>query len=83
MSKTKDILKNIINDFSVDKFTNLFREKSQKFKPHKTVLDGYNDEDFDNVLLIGKIDFDDGELSICAISVNHDLSEKSGKKKTI
>ena len=81
MSKTKDILKNIINDFSVDKFTNLFREKSQKFKPHKTVLDGYNDEDFDNVLLIGKIDFDDGELSICAISVNHDLSEKSGKKK--
>lgn len=80
MSKAKDILENIINDFSVDKFTNLFREKNQKFEPHKTALDEYNDENFNNGLVIGKINFDDGEFLICTFLVNRHLSEKSGKK---
>ena len=74
-------LKEIISDFDPEKFRDFFREKNSKFSPKKEDFRGYDDENFNNSLKIGDIDFpDDTNMIICAMKTDNSLSERSGKK---
>ncbi|MBN1971506.1 MAG: hypothetical protein JW870_19230 [Candidatus Delongbacteria bacterium] len=81
MSEAKQILDNVINDFSIDKFIRFFREISRQFVAHEENYSRYNDDDFKNGLKLGEINFSDSEcLIICAFKVKKELSERAGKK---
>jgi len=43
---SKEILKNIIENFSTEKFIHFFRNKNTSFRPIQENLFNYNDEDF-------------------------------------
>ena len=78
---SREILQNIIKDFSPDKFVRFFREKNRAFAPIQEELVQYNDQDFKNGLKLGEIKFSDIEqLAICAFQASQPLSERSGKK---
>jgi len=80
MSREK--LKEIIDDFSPNKFRDFFRLKSRTFRPYLERLSQYDDEDFTQALFIGEIPFDNGQkLGIYSFRVNGELNERSGKKK--
>ena len=75
------MLKEIINDFDVNRFTRFFREKNRAFAPRQEDLFHYDDENFKNVYKLGEIKFADvEELIICTFKVMKSLTERSGKK---
>jgi len=78
---SKEILKNIIENFSTEKFIHFFRNKNTSFRPIQENLFNYNDEDFTLGEKIGEIKFQDSNLIICSFQVLKGLSERSGKKK--
>jgi len=81
MIEAKQLLESIINDFSVEKLSRFFREKSRQFVVHEEIYSRYNDEDFKNGSKLGEINFSDGDsLIICAFEVKKELSERAGKK---
>ena len=76
-----EFLHNIINDFSLEKFTRFFRDKNRSFSPRQESFDYYNDESFIDGLKIGEIKFPETEqLIVCGFKVQQPLSERSGKK---
>jgi len=87
-----EILKNIINDFNVEKFTRFFRAKNDKFKyPNElmdydkaknnfTLLDSKHLTGFAEGRKLAEGKLDDGELIVCSFLVKQPLSERSGKK---
>ena len=78
---SREILQDIIEGFSPDKFTRFFREKNRAFAPRKEELSQYSDESFKNGLKLGEINFATSEqMIICIFEVNQPLSERSGKK---
>lgn len=78
---SKEIIKDIIEDFDTEKFIRFFREKNRAFAPRKEELIYYNDVNFKNGLKLGKIKLGDAEvLLICAFKVTQPLTERSGKK---
>ncbi len=79
-SRAKEMLQDIIGNFSPDKFERFFRNKSRKFKSVNKSIDD-NDEHFRDVKKIGQIEFEDTtELSVYSIKVKKTLSERSSKK---
>ncbi|MCF7894408.1 MAG: N-6 DNA methylase [Candidatus Omnitrophica bacterium] len=79
---SREILQNIIEDFSPDKFIRFFREKSRLFAPRKEDFSQYNDEVFKDSFKLGEINFSPEEqLIICALKTSKNLSERSGKKE--
>jgi len=79
--KTREILQDIIDNFSPDKFTRFFREKNRSFAPQNEELRQYDDGDFQNGLKLGEISFSASEkLIVCAFQANQPLTERSGKK---
>ncbi|MBC8526722.1 MAG: class I SAM-dependent DNA methyltransferase, partial [Candidatus Cloacimonetes bacterium] len=75
------MLKNIIDDFDIERFTRFFRDKNRAFAPIKEKLDRYNDKNFIHGLKLGEIKFTDAEeMIICAFEVTQPLTERSGKK---
>ena len=81
---SKEILQNIINDFSPGKFIRFFRDKNRHFTSLQESIDYYNDEDFSDGKKLGEIVFTPEEkLIVCSFKVNKDLTERSGKKSTI
>ena len=75
------MLKEIINDFDVNRFTRFFREKNRAFAPRQEDLFHYDDENFSSGLKLGEIKFTDAEeLIICTFKVMKSLTERSGKK---
>ena len=77
---SREILKNIIEDFSIEKFIHFFRSKNRLFRPLKEDLSHYNNEDFTTGEKIGTIEFPDNTFIICAFKVLKELTERSGKK---
>ena len=78
---SKEILQDIIAEFSSDKFIQFFREKNRNFSPLREDFTYYNDENFNDGLKIGEIDFSDGQkMIVCAFRAEQHLSERSGKK---
>ena len=81
MSEARQILETIIDDFSAEKFSRFFREKSRQFVAREESHKRYNDNEFKNGLKIGEINFSDNDkMIICAFEVKKELSERSGKK---
>ncbi len=81
MSEARQILDTIIDDFSAEKFSRFFREKSRQFVPHESSFFRYNDANFTNGLKIGEINFSDGDsLIVCAFETTKELSERAGKR---
>ena len=60
MPEVKQILETIINDFSIDKFSRFFHEKSWNFVARAENYSHYNDDDFKNGAKLGEINFSDG-----------------------
>lgn len=77
----REILSDIIANFSSEKFIDFFRKKNTSFRPSDKNAPQYNDDDFTDALYMGEISFDVAEkLIIYAFRVNRDLTERSGKK---
>ncbi|MBU4478045.1 MAG: class I SAM-dependent DNA methyltransferase, partial [Candidatus Omnitrophica bacterium] len=77
----REILDDIIKNFSPDKFTRFFREKSRSFTLRQEAFTLYNDEYFSDGVKLGEIKFSESEkLVVCAFKANRPLSERSGKK---
>jgi adenine-specific DNA-methyltransferase len=78
---SKEILQDIIDSFSPDKFSRFFRDKNRSFSPRQEDVRHYDDENFKNGLKLGEIQFSKTEkLIVCAFQVKQSLSERSGKK---
>ena len=78
---SREILQDIISDFSPDKFIRFFREKHRSFAPRQESFTHYNDEYFSDGIKLGEIKFSESEkLVVCAFKANQPLSERSGKK---
>ena len=78
---SREILKQIIDNFSPEDFIDFFRAKNRSFKPHNEDASEYDDGDFKNALFIGQTPFHQTEnLIIYSFKVNENLSERSGKK---
>jgi len=78
---SKEILQNIVDDFSPEKFIRFFRDKNHSFTPFQESIDYYNDEDFSDGKKLGEIAFTPGEkLIVYSFKVNKNLTERSGKK---
>ena len=54
---SKELLQDIIEDFNPEKFVRFFREKNRSFAPRKEELFQYNDENFQNGIKLGEIQF--------------------------
>ena len=80
-NNSREILKEIIENFSTEKFIHFFRNKNTSFRPMQEDLLNYNDGDFTSGEKIGEIEFQDSNLIICSFQVLEELSERSGKKK--
>ncbi len=81
MSEARQILETIINNFSTEKFSRFFREKSRQFVAREESYAHYNDDDFKNGLKFGELNFQDNDrLLVCIFEAQKELSERSGKK---
>ncbi|MBI4652092.1 hypothetical protein HY745_12620 [Candidatus Desantisbacteria bacterium] len=79
--QSRELLEDIIINFSPDKFTRFFREKNRSFAPQSEELQQYDDGDFKNCLKLGEISFSASEkLIVCTFYTSQPLSERSGKK---
>ena len=79
---SREILEDIIKDFTTEKFIHFFRNKNRSFRPVEENLPIYNNnEDFTCGAKIGEIRFQDNNFIICAFQVLKELTERSGKKK--
>lgn len=81
MSQAREILEDIIKNFSPDKFGRFFREKSRHFAISGQDYCRYDDNNFKNGLNIGEINLPDGKLIICAFLAKKSLTERLGRKK--
>ena len=78
---SREILQDIIDNFSPDKFSRFFRDKNRLFSPRQEDAGHYDDENFKNGLRLGEIKFTDTEkLIVYTFQVKQPLSERSGKK---
>ncbi|MCL4479697.1 MAG: hypothetical protein M1381_11505 [Deltaproteobacteria bacterium] len=78
----KDTLKEIIQNFSPERFIDFFHSKNRfRFRPFTEQVPHYNDDNFTDALFIGEIPFDNvNKLSTYAFRVTKALTERSGKK---
>ena len=53
----REILEDIIKNFSPDKFARFFREKNRSFAPRQESFTHYNDEYFSDGIKLGEIKF--------------------------
>ncbi len=77
---SKELLKNIIEDFNPDKFSGFFREKNRKFERTKENLSEYNDDKFIGCTKLGEIKFESDNTFFVLIKSKNELTEKSAKK---
>ncbi|MFA7314373.1 MAG: N-6 DNA methylase [Candidatus Magasanikbacteria bacterium] len=78
----KQILQDIINDFSLEKFNSFFREKSDKYRDLDERLSKYDKDIFSNSTRLGVIDFGGRtkDVAVIAVQVAKDLTERTSKK---
>ena len=75
---SKEILKEIIDEFNIEKFQKFFRSKSRILSSPKEQISG--DDNFLDGKKLAEGTLEDGELIICLFKVLKDLTERSGKK---
>jgi len=78
----QEILKSIIEDFSLDKFDSFFRDKSKFYKGISEDLSKYNQEFFSESKRLGFIDFGgkSKDVVIIGVKVDKELTERVSKK---
>ena len=73
------ILKDIIEDFQVEKVVRFLRTKNNKFRfPNEPFY--FEENAFQEGRKIAEANLEDGNLIVCSFLVNQNLSERSGKK---
>ncbi|MDD5689161.1 MAG: Eco57I restriction-modification methylase domain-containing protein [Caldisericia bacterium] len=73
------ILKDVIEDFQIDKFARFFRAKNNKFRfPNEPLY--CKDDNFKKATKIAESNLEDGNLIVCSFLVQQPLPERSGKK---
>ncbi len=78
---SKEILKDIINNFSPDKFITFFRVKNNKLRfPNEEIDYIETDDNFTQGRKLAEGKLEDGDLIICSFLVKKELTERSGKK---
>jgi adenine-specific DNA-methyltransferase len=80
----REILEDIIESFSIEKFIHFFREKNRNFRPLSENLHYYKGDYFTSGEIIGEIEFQNekkDKLITCAFQSLKELTERSGKKK--
>ncbi len=78
---SREILQDIISDFSPDKFAKFFRAKNRSFSPRQESFSQYNDPAFADGLKIGEIAFSaDEKLLVCVFQSLRPLSERGSRK---
>jgi hypothetical protein len=79
---SKEILKDIVNDFALEKFDAFFREKSTAYKDLDESFKKYDKDIFKLTQRLGYIDFGGRLKDVCIIGVqsDRDLTERSSKK---
>jgi len=80
-NEIKEILKEIVANFSTDKLLHFFRFKNRNFKPLLEDLPNYETEDFTDCKKLGVINLQDNNLIVCTFKVLKELTERSSKKK--
>ncbi len=81
MSQAREILEDIIRNFSPEKFGRFFREKSRHFVILNEEYSFCDDIDFESGIKLGEINFPDSDsLIICNFEIKKGLSERAGKK---
>jgi len=81
MTEARQILESIIADYSVEKFSRFFREKSRQYVTQDENYARYNDADFKQGIKLGELNFSQGDsVMICAFTAQKELSERSGKQ---
>jgi len=77
----KEILQNLIQNFSSENLIDLFRNKSNSFRQINEEENQYNNDFFSNGVKFGEIKLDsEDELIIYTFKTNKALTERSGKK---
>ncbi|MEF3280315.1 MAG: N-6 DNA methylase [Elusimicrobiota bacterium] len=77
----KEILEDIINNFSIEKFIRFFREKNNKLRYPDESINYYDDEsNFQEARKIAEGEVEDGKLIVCSFKVLKELTERSGRK---
>ncbi|WKZ69976.1 MAG: TaqI-like C-terminal specificity domain-containing protein [Melioribacteraceae bacterium] len=79
--ETKNLLSALIEDFSTENLTNLFRRKTTAYRQLDEEAANHNNDIFSDALLLGEIKLEnDDELIIYTFKTNKTLTERSGKK---
>ena len=78
---SKENLKSIIENFSLEKLIHFFRGKNLSFRPLRENLSRYNNEDFTSGEKLGEIKFQDNDLVVCSFQALKELTERTGKKR--
>ncbi len=85
MSEALRRLESIIHgdSFSVEDFNLFFREKSRDYIQLDQRCSNYEDEEFKDIVKLGKIKFPDGDSRLICFSIKvlNNLTERAGKKK--
>jgi hypothetical protein len=78
---SREIIQDIIDDFSVEKLVLFFRGKNRSFRTLQEDLSFYNDQYFIKGSKLGEINLSSSEtLFVCSFLLNQPLSERSSKK---
>lgn len=79
---SRDILEDIINNYSADKWVGFFRSKSTNFGQIKETLQDYDDDYFSEFCIIGDIDFpkDVNKIIVVTAKAQKELSEVSSRR---
>ncbi|MFQ3550074.1 MAG: hypothetical protein SNJ70_10030 [Armatimonadota bacterium] len=81
MSDAREILVNIIDNFSADSFNHFFRKvKNSKYNSINQSYSHYDDDSFKKTIMLGDMTLQDDRVAVFAIEVLKDLTERSGKK---
>lgn len=77
---SSDLLKEVIDDFSIEKLERFFRAKNRSFRPRAEGLAQHCDTNFKSCQKLGEFHLDGGDIAICAFEVARPLSERTGKR---
>lgn len=79
----KELIENLIADFSPDNLASLFRNKTRSFRLINEEVADLNDDLFSDCTLLGSFETSDDKLQMLVFTArtNQDLSERSGKKR--
>lgn len=78
---SKEILDDIIRNFTPEKFRDFFRDKNRNFSPREEELNEYDTDIFSSCHKIGEIKFENQNMLFVHIKTANELTERSSKKK--